>query len=311
MSLRGLFRTLVIAVVVLGLIVGGAVVFGVIEQPSVVDSESEFAGVNASTTVVETDVVVANPNPVGISLSNATVGHTISMNGIEMGSGRKEGFELTDGNTTIGLTTAIDNQRIPAWWTSHVTNGERSRVVATARVRSSLLGRTATVDETEIVETHITDGFNSSESRPVNANLPFVDDPVLVVDRTSATWDNVTDETTPLSTEIVVSNPTSIPYAISRIDYEITMNDVTVGNGTTARGYTVPADGEETIRGDVAIDNSNLDEWWVSHLERNQRTELRVAFTAVVELPNGETLRLPLDELGYTTEIETDVLAAG
>ncbi|EMA55966.1 MULTISPECIES: LEA type 2 family protein [Halococcus] len=310
MSLRGLLRTLVIAVVVLGLIVGGAVVFGVIERPSIVDSESRFAGVNASTTVVDTDVVVTNPNPIGVRLSNTTVGHTITMNDIEMGTGKKNGFELSDGNTTIGLTTAIDNQRIPAWWASHVANGERSQVVATARVRSSLLGRTASVSETETIETHITDGFNSTESRPVNANLPLVDDPVLVVDRTSATWGEVTDEATPLATEIVVSNPTSIPYAISRIDYEVTMNDVTVGNGTTARGYTVPAGGQETIRGDVAIDNSKLDEWWVSHIEREQQTELQVDFTAVVELPDGETVRVPLDELGYTTQVETDVLAA-
>jgi LEA14-like dessication related protein len=232
------------------------------------------------------------------------------MNGIGMGAATTEGFRLTRGNTTIGITTPIDNQQIPEWWASHIRNGERTRVVATARVRSSLLGRTASVSETETIETDITDTFNSSESRPVNANLPLVDDPVLVVDRTSASWGEVTNETTPLSTEIAVSNPTSIPYAISRIDYEITMNDVTVGNGTTARGYTIPADGQETIRADAAIDNGKLDEWWVSHIERGQQTELRVDFTAVVELPTGETIRLPLDDLGYVTEIETDVLAA-
>ncbi|WP_049902870.1 LEA type 2 family protein [Halococcus agarilyticus] len=311
MSLRSVLRTLVLAVVVLCVIVAGAVAFGVVDRPSVAATESRFASVNASTTVAETDVIVANPNPVGVRLSNATVGHTIAMNGIEMGAATTEGFRLTTGNTTIGLTTPIDNRRIPAWWASHVRNGERTRLVATARVRSSLLGRTATVRETEVVETGITDAFNSTEPRPVNASLPLIDDPVLVVDRTSATWGDVTEGTTTLSSDIVVSNPKSIPYPISRIEYEIAMNDVTVGNGTTARGYTIPAEGRETIRADVTIDNGELDEWWVSHLERGQRTDLRVDLTAVVELPDGETARLPLDGLGYDTTIETDVLDDG
>ena len=308
MSLRGVLRTLVLAVVVLGVIVAGAVVFGVIDQPSVAATESRFAGVNASTTVVETDVVVANPNPVGVRLGNATVGHTITMNGITMGTATTEGFRLTTGNTTIGLTTPIDNRRIPDWWASHVRNGERTRLVATARVRSSLLGRTATVRETEPIETGITDAFNSTEPRPVNADLPLIDDPLLVVNRTSATWSDVAEETTTLSTDIAVSNPKSIPYPISRIEYEVTMNNVTVGNGTTASGYTVPADGQETVHANVTIDNSKLDEWWISHLENGQRTDLRVDLTAVVELPTGDTARLSLDGLGYETTIETDVL---
>ena len=311
MSLRGALRTLVLAVVVLGVIVAGAVAFGVIDRPSVAATESRFTDVNASTTVVTTDVVVTNPNPIGVRLSNATVGHTIAMNGIEMGTATTEGVGLTPGNTTVGLTTPIDNRLIPAWWVSHVRNGERTRLVATARVRSSLLGRTATVRETEVIETRVTDAFNSTEPRPVNASLPLIDDPVLVVDRTSATWSGVTEETTTLSSDIVVSNPKSIPYPISRIEYEITMNDVTVGNGTTARGYTIPADGRETIRANATIDNSKLDEWWVAHLERGQRTDLRVEFTAVIELPDGETARLPLDGLGYETTIETDVLDDG
>ena len=33
-----------------------------------------------------------------------------------------------------------------------------------------------------------------------------------------------------------------------------------------------------------------------------------MSFTAVLSLPGGDTVRVPLDDLGYTTAIDTDVL---
>lgn len=305
MSRRGVLAVLAVIVLVLA---GGALLVGVLDRPTVAASESRFAGVNASTTLVETDLRVQNPNPIGVSLDDATVNHTIAMNGLVMGTGTKRGLDIKAGNATVALVTAIDNGRIPMWWATHIRNGERTQLNATARVHSSLLGRTVELNETYVTETHILEGFNSSEPRPINASVPLVDDPVLVVERTNATWGTVTRERTPMDLELVVSNPQSIPVPITRIDYTVTMNGVTVGNGTTGRGYIVPAEGRETIRAEAAITNDRLDEWWVTHLERNQRTTLRVAFTAVLELPGGDTVEVPLDGLGYDTTIETDVL---
>lgn len=300
-------RTVSVVLVVLVAAVGGAVVLGIFDRPSVEATESRFVSVNASTTVVETALVLSNPNPVDIHLGNATVNHSVTMNGIEMGNGSREGIELTEGTTTVTLTTAIDNRKIPAWWASHVANGERTRLNATASVELPLLGRT-TVTDTATTETNITMELTSNDSRPVNASLPLVSDPILVVNRTSASWGDVTREETPLTSEIVLSNPKEIPIPITRLDYAITMNGVAVGNGTTGQGYTVPAEGRETIRTNATIENDELDEWWVTHVERDQRTDLRVAFTAVLELPDGDTVRVPLRGLGYTTTIETDVL---
>ena len=57
----------------------------------------------------------------------------------------------------------------------------------------------------------------------------------------------------------------------------------------------------------TVIDNRTLDEWWVAQLERNQVTDRRIEFYARVELPTGETVRIPLDTLTDTKCIETDV----
>lgn len=300
---------ILLALLVLIALAGGAVV--VLDRPAVEAAESRFAGVNESTTLIETDLVLSNPNPVGVRLGEATVTHSVRMNGIEMGSGRREGLRITDGRTTVNLTTAIDNRKIPAWWVRHVRNGERTRLTTRASVEVPLLDRTAAVSDTRTIETHITDGLNSTEPHPVNASVPLIADPVLVINRTSATWGTVTREATPLATELVVSNPQEFPFVISRIDYTITMNDIAVGNGTTGRSYTIPAESHRTIRANATVENDRLDEWWVSHIRRNQHTDLRVAFTAVVELPGDTTVRIPLDGLGYTSTIETDILTNG
>jgi LEA14-like dessication related protein len=307
--MKSILRVLLAFVVLIG-IVGGAVVLGVFDRPTIETAESRFVGVNGSTTLVETDLVLSNPNPVGVRLGNTTLAHSVTMNGIEMGTGSRDGFKITEGATNLTLTTAIDNEKIPAWWVTHIENGERTRFTTTASVEVPLLGRMATVTETSTTETHITDGFNSSDPRPVNASLPLLSNPVLVINRSSATWGNVTRAETPLNTEFVVSNPTEIPFVVSRIDYTITMNDITVGNGTTGHDYTIPAEGQRTIQANAVIENDKLDDWWVTHIERNQHTDLRVAFTAVLELPDGETVRIPLDSLSYTTDIDTDVLGA-
>jgi LEA14-like dessication related protein len=301
-------RTLVLVFVVLAAI-GGAAVLSV-DRPTVAGTESRFSGVNDSTTLVTTELRVTNPNPIPIELGNTTVNHSIRMNGIEMGTGSRDDIRAAPGTSTVNFTTAIDNRKIPAWWASHVKHGERTRVVTGAAVDVPVFG-TARVSENRTLTTDITGALNTSEPRPINASLPFVDDPVLVVERTSATWGNVTRETTPLDIGLQVRNPTEIPIPVARIDYTLTMNGIPVGNGTTGEGTVLSPGSEQTITARAAIRNDELDDWWVSHIERGQRTDLGVSLTAVVELPGDRTVELPLDEFGGNTTIKTGIFDAG
>jgi LEA14-like dessication related protein len=156
------------------------------------------------------------------------------------------------------------------------------------------------------ITTDVIGQFNSEETRPVNANKPLIEDPVLYVNETSAAWGSVSQSETPIDMAFTVYNPKTVSYTITEIGYEITMNDIGVGEGTTSDPYVIEGESETTIEAATAIRNQRLDEWWVSHLERNQVTDLRIDFYARVELPVGETIRIPLDELAYEKRIETD-----
>ena len=88
------------------------------------------------------------------------------------------------------------------------------------------------------------------------------------------------------------------------------MNGIPVGEGVTERPYVIESGTVETIQTTPTIDNSRLDDWWVSHLDNDQTTTLRIDFYARIELATGNSVRVPLDALTYERTIETDIFGA-
>ncbi|WP_136716055.1 LEA type 2 family protein [Halorientalis salina] len=306
----------VVSTALLGVVVLIALAFllGLLGVPEVASVQNSFGPVNESTTTIQTDLVVSNPNPVGVSLAGTTVNYTVLMNDVTMASGQKEGVRVGRGNSTLSFTTSMRNDRIPAWWRSHIANDEQTQVVIDARVTSSTLGgREVALPQKERVETDIISQFNSEETRPIDANRPLVDDPVLYVNETSAQWDTegLSEEETPIEMSFDVYNPKPWPYAVSEVGYTITMNDVTVGQGSSEDVATVLPGQTERIRTRTAMQNENLDEWWVSHLERNQVTDVEIDFYLVVDpqsdLAGVGEFRIPLEAVDYERTIETDI----
>ncbi|WP_254278685.1 LEA type 2 family protein [Haloarcula marina] len=305
----GRLKIIVALVVLVGAAAGGAVALGVLGTPSVESVDNHFAGVGETTTTVNTNLTVNNPNPIGVQLGGTTVNYTVDMNGVDIASGQKEGLSLATGNSTIPFSTQMQNGQIPPWWYTHIENGETTQVSIDATVTSSLLGgRSFSLSQDQTVETDIISQFNSTETRPVNANQPLVSDPVLYINETRGSWDrgNLTRSTTPLGLDFTVYNPKPYPYAVSKIGYTVSMNNVTVGEGETDRGYTLSPGETETIEANAAIQNENLDDWWVTHLQRNQVTDLYIDFYFIVE-GGGEQFRIDLDAIDYAKTIETDI----
>ena len=307
-------RRLKIAGAVVGVVVAllaGAFALGVLGTPTVEAVDNEFGEVDDETTIVFTDLVVNNPNPVGVQRSDTTINYTVRMNGVPMAVGGREGLAVGSGNSTLAFTTRMDNEQIPAWWVTHVNGDERTVVTINATVRASLLGqRQFDITQEKEVETNIIGQFNSEETRPVEADSPppGVENPILYVNRTSAAWGEATAERTPIDMEFVAYNPKTVPFTVTELGYEITMNGVAVGEGRTDEPATIPPGSTETIRTETVIRNENLDDWWVTHLRNDQVTDLRIEFYAVVSsdlLP--QDVRVPLDELTYERTIETDI----
>lgn len=307
----GAVKALVVVAVLLVGTIAGAFAFGGVGAPSVVSSESRFADVDADTTTIRTDVVVENPNPIGVNRENATISHTVELNDVVLAAGTKRGVSLPPGTSTRTITTRMENEQIPEWWVSHVRNDERTVATVDTRVRSPLLGESVSLPRRRTIETDLLSAFNSTEPRPVDADLPFRDEPVLFVNRTSATWGAVSERETPIEATFEVYNPLPVSVPITELGYTVWMNGVKVGNGTTDRPTVLDSGQVTEIGTNVTIDATRLDEWWVTHIRRDQRTTVRVDFYLRADLPVVGVVRLPIDGLTYTTELETDLLGTG
>ena len=300
-------RVLLALAAALAIVVAGTVSMGVLGAPSVAGVENRFGNVTDETTEIRTDLAVHNPNPFGVKLGDVTVSYDVRMNDVRLANGTKEGVAVGTGNSTVPFRSTVHNEKMPAWWVSHVRNGEETTVRVDASVTAGTLGRTFSAPPVKReVSTDIISQFNSTEPRPVNASQPFVSDPVAYVNETSARWGQVTSAETPIEMRFVVYNPKATPLVITQIGYEVTMNGVAVGNGATDREHLIEGGTEEAIDARTVIRNEKLDEWWVTHLRNDQVTDLTIDFHAKVEL-GGQTYRVPLSEMTYTKTIRTDI----
>ncbi|WP_053948313.1 LEA type 2 family protein [Halolamina sediminis] len=307
--------TLKIAAAVLGVLslsIGGAWAVGIIGAPSVVVVDNAFGPVNESTTTIESEIVVDNPNPFGLRLGGLTIDYAVEMNGVRMATGGREGLGVNaSGNSSIPLTTRMNNDRIPPWWVTHVENGENTTLTVDASIHSDLLGQSFDPQIERSVNTNVIGGFNSEEDRPIDVDRPFAPEPVLWLNSTSGQWGAVSNETTEIDTAFELYNPNPTPVAISEIGYEIEMNTVTMGEGATESAVSIAPGERETVRATTALQNENLDEWWVTHLQNEQTTQLEVTFYARIDLSSfgGDTIEIRLDSIQRT--IETDIFGGG
>ena len=123
---RGLGRVtaVVAALGVLVALVGAAYAAGLLGVPSVSGVDNRFAGVNETSTLIETDLRVSNPNPIGVSLGGLSIDYTVRLNDVPLANGSKQGVAVESGNSTLTFRTAMTNERIPQWWVSHLRNDQ-------------------------------------------------------------------------------------------------------------------------------------------------------------------------------------------
>ena len=308
------WRILALVLVPILLIIGG-VAIGVLGAPSVADMQNSFGDVDDDETIIETDLVLNNPNPVGVNIGSVAINYSVAMNDVSMADGHLDGVDIGSGNSTVALESTMRNAGITDWWPRHIDRGEMTDVDVDLTVTTDRFNRSVDHSHSTTIDTDILAGLRSDETREINADESGVSDPVLYVNETDAEWEDVTDESTPIAMEFLVYNPNVEPYAITRLGYDITMNDIPVGDGETDQEHVIEGHSHEEIPFTATIDATTLDEWWVSHLDDDihgeQVSELRIEFYAIIELPGGETIEVGLEQLTYEEWIGTDIFEEG
>ncbi|WP_276260847.1 LEA type 2 family protein [Haloglomus litoreum] len=123
-----------------------------------------------------------------------------------------------------------------------------------------------------------------------------------VVESVQTDFGTVTEESTGVETEVVVTNPNnqSFPGAAS-LDYQIYMNSVRVSDGSEGGIGLDP--GRNVINFTAQLDNSRIPAWWVTHVNNDERTVVSTQARVGVA---GFGASLP----PQNRSIETDLLGA-
>lgn len=122
-------RVIVAAVVVAVLVVGGVVAAyyaGILGAPTAgVEDQGDWGDVSRDRVEIVTSLWVNNPNPIGIAAEGSVdVSYDLSLNGVALADGRKDGITIRAGNNSVETTTNLRSERIPEWWVAFVRNNE-------------------------------------------------------------------------------------------------------------------------------------------------------------------------------------------
>lgn len=289
------------------LLLVGAAVVGVLafDRPRVAGVDNDWGEVTENRTEIETQIAVKNPRLLELADGVTNVRYTVSLNDVRIADDRVERVDVSGDRDAISTTTWANNDKIPEWWASHINRNETTTVRVNPTVVTEAVGLTFPAKaqtRTRTVRTNMLEPLQSERTRTLDA----FGRTLLIVNETSAHWGNATAERTPLNASATITNPTSVPIPVVDIGYTIRMNGVRVGHSTADQRTVIPPHSTRTVRTRAIIDNSKLDQWWVTHVRNNETTNMTVDFHATVEFM-GQQRRIPLDFLTFERTFETDI----
>jgi len=268
-------------------------------KPEIKSISHRWGTVTQSTSEILTDIVVYNPNPIPIPIKGIQV--DIFMNNVKFGEGENIGSAeiKANGETTIRLSTKIDNKKIPDWWVSHLKNSETTQISLKGNVIFDLKITEFKwpFEQSSALQTDLL------RSQKFN-QMPFNIGPIQLSASMSSRWGEITNEKTEIIHDITFHNPNLFPIPITRMDYEIYMNNIKMGEGSTYNPVIIKAKGDTKLVFISEIDNTMLDEWWVSHLKNGERSIVKMKIMPTIEVM-GKKFQFTLmeDESEFSTNI--------
>ncbi|CAB3289068.1 Water Stress and Hypersensitive response domain protein [Methanocaldococcus lauensis] len=107
MVIKKIFFILIPMIIVVG-------TSGCLEQPKVEIVSQKIQKLNADNTKIEIQVLVSNPNPIGITINKISFDIYALVNGekVYLGHGEQRNIKITSGNNTFTLPIEISNKKL-------------------------------------------------------------------------------------------------------------------------------------------------------------------------------------------------------
>jgi LEA14-like dessication related protein len=118
-------------------------------------------------------------------------------------------------------------------------------------------------------------------------------------------WGEIENNTVNVISSVYVYNPNSFGLNLSNVNasYSLKMNDVLLAEGSKA-GISIPEEENKTINLVSRLKTEKVPEWWVSHLQNSESSEMKIP----VKIDAGLFSRnFSFSTTAYTDTIETDI----
>lgn len=272
-------------------------------KPKIREVFLSWGNVTYDSTEIIADVSVYNPSPIPITLKKVTF--TLYMNNIKMVTGSSEGAVnlASFQETVVRLVGTLNNSGIPDWFISHLKNGERTDVRLSGKVTFDLklMELTRPFEQTLNITTSLLAGMNTNQAETLRIG------PVeLTLKSLTSSWGKIAPEEIEINHKAVIYNPNPYPIPITKLEYEIYMNNIRMGGGTTYNPVILGAEKDTVILFTTVLDDSLLDEWWISHIKNGEKTRITIEIYSVIEIHNV-TYKIKIYEIEQN--ITTNILA--
>ena len=278
----------------------GCVVKKGLNKPTIIETTHRWGNVTYGSTEIVTQATIKNPNPITMPLKKLYLEFLI--NSMKLGESTLYKTHKLPANQTsnISFSTYIDNGKIPDAWISHIKNGEKS----TLNLKGCMLFDLKVVDYeaplsyTVNVSTDILYPLNNFEEKTIYFG-PF-NHFSITIKSISAEWGSINYNTTTIKLGIKVHNDNLVPIIIPKMNYEFTANGIKIAKGSSESKYTIAGNSDKTIDANIFIDNSMIDEWWVSHIQNRESTDLLIKINAEIQIEGQELFEIEIFD-GETT----------
>ena len=279
---------------------------GEFAAPELVAAWHEWGVVNETATEVRSTIIIYNPG--GYSATLEDLDYRIYVNDIKMAVGhlREPAQIRPKSNSTIRISTFIDNTKLPDLWVSYVRNGEKVHVEVEGEARLKAFGISFTIpisySEDYEPEEKLEELLDVDEPYNITTSTGQV---IATVERVDTSWGNVTEQTTELIHVITLYNPNPTVLVITQMRYEALVNNLPLAEGIQPmNNITVGPYEAVNITVYTYLDNTLIDDWWVSHLQNDETSNILVNVFMVL----ADGVEVPIYQRSLV--VETDLLGA-
>lgn len=325
-------KILIIAILIgIGLLAYTLVREGV-ERPEIRRATLDWGEVTRDTTEVITIIKVFNPNPFTLPVKKVACDifmNDIKMATAETVDLRIE----KEAEFPIKILTRIDNRKIPIFWAEHLRRGEKSEVVIDAYITFDLIDFTFPFQVRRPLETDLLRELEKVGPFPIRrgpipegvfpppAPVPPIPIPPLppilppapvppvpptpvpplggdyvfkiTLQSLSGRWGSITPETTEVILMATIHNENPYPLVVPMVEYRVNINDIPLALGETSVHYFFAPGATKDITTTINLRTGLMDRWFVTHIQRGEKSTFDIEVSLVFELP-----RLQAQQLG-------------